>query len=177
MDDKNENKNEELQKAYELNSVSEDFIPDTSVGKYRFLVLLFLLVLGTVAAFAVMRFLQMRSMENRNPGNFQNPLLGTEENKESDIPDIPGVRVYDVGKDISELEKDASLRNEQYRNGLEQMGKERKNTDELEAMKARDSFAAEKLALLKKIENAKNKEERTRLIKELEKRLKSGEKN
>ena len=171
MKDKSKSKNKEIEKAYELNSVSEDFTPDTSTGNYRFLVLLFLLVMGTVAAFVVMRFLQMKSMENRNTDNFQNPLLSTEKDQESDLPAIPGVRVYDVRKDIPELKKDASLRNGQFQTGLKQMRKNEQNTDEVEMMRARDSFAAEKLELLRKIEKAENREERRKLIKQLEKKL------
>ena len=169
-------KDEDFRKAYELSTEPADFTPKTSVGQYRFFLLLMFLILGILAALFVFRYLAGQMNPNLSDKDSVNPLFFTgEENQDDDVPDIPGTKVYDIRKDVPEIEKDSSLHKEQFQQNLKQIEKNDKQAADAEMMKKRDNFAAEKLDFLRRIEQAESKEERVRLIRELEK--KTGEQN
>lgn len=163
----------EFEKENMLNS-SGEFELDSSVSsttsavaQYRFMVLLFIMILFIITAYVVMRFLGFYDSDRVPSGKHENPIFTNNNGLQSDIPEIPGKKVYDVRNDIDELEKDAPKRDEQFYENINQMEQNGSNSDELKMLKQRDQFAAEKLEYLKKIEKAKTKEERQSLINQL----------
>jgi hypothetical protein len=145
---------------------SHDFLPNTALGQYRFLIVIFLLILFMAIVFVVLRFLGFYDLEKEISGEHENPIFSTAE--ESDIPEVAGMKVYDIRTDIPEIEKDASKENKEFYKHIDTLDKNEKHIDAVRMIKQRDRLAAEKLELLKKIEGAKSKEERQNLIRQLE---------
>lgn len=179
MSSKNEKKQQEkdLLKAYELSTPTTDFTPNTSSGQYRFVVLLLFLLLGAAAALLVFRFIADKMNPGLSSENSKNPLFFTGQ-EDDDIPDIPGLKVYDVRKDLPAIANDSTKHQNDFDKGLKELSKDEKMARDLEMMKKRDQFAGEKLELLKKIDDAENRKERIKAIRELEKKATGkGEKN
>lgn len=165
---------EAVLKALEAGSTS-DLTPDTASGQYRFIILALFMVLGIAVAMLIFRYLAGKINPDLSDGNTKNPLFYTGQEGDDDIPDIPGTKVYDIRKDIPEIEKTADSHEKEFNDGLKKLDNNTKKAGDVEMMKQRDQFAGEKLRLLKKIDQAATKKERVKAIRELEKNV--GEKN
>lgn len=154
----------------DLDLGGNDFNPNTALGQYRFLILIFLLILFTVIVFVCLRFLGFYEHSKGGNNQFENPIF-SDINDQPDVSVISGMKVYDALEDVDEIEKDAAKRNEEFYGNINSIEESGQKSDKIEIMKQRDSFAAEKLEFLKKIDNAKTKEERQKLIRQLREKV------
>jgi len=159
----NSEKENPLENLNEFDVTSHDFIPNTALGQYRFFILFCFVILIMVLVFAVLRFLGFYAPEKESVGQYENPIFSSIE-RESEIP---GVKVYDIRKDIAEIKRDVSRQKKEFNNSIDNLAGNSENDDAVEMMKQKDRFAAEKLDLLRKIENAETKKERQLLIRQL----------
>ena len=155
-----------LQADQDTGLSENDYIPNTVLGQFRFLVLIFILILVSILIFVCLRFLGFYENTENGNGQFENPIFSTGGNP-SETPEIPGVKVFNAIEDVEEINEDTSSRNSEFYSNIDQMEKNRQRPDDVKMMKQRDCFAAEKLEFLKKIEKAPSKTERQVFIDQL----------
>jgi len=165
---KNLSDEEKIIKAYELSQQESDVSPNTSLANYRFFMLLIFLILGITVAFLFFRFFVKTLNPDQNDKNSMNPLFFISDDDDMDTPESVGVKVYDVRKDRSEIDKNTASYKKRFQSNLKQLESSESGLEEAEMIRKKDNFAAEKLELLQKIDQAKTREERAMFIKELE---------
>ena len=124
----------------------------------------FAMVLFAIAAlYALHLFDRKMQMDEASKGS-SNPLIGSsvKSDKVDDAPEeIGGVRVYNAEKDAPLIYADVKVAEKQFEKSLAS-GK----ISNAELMQKRNQFAAERLALLKKLESVTSPAERKKLIDE-----------
>ena len=161
-------KERDFLKAYEISSENNGSNAKTASGQYRFLLLLAFLFLGIAMALFIFRILSVKFGTDLKCKNSGNPLfhVGKDE-KPEDKPLINGARVYDIREDTGELEKDIEYHQKEFAAELNEIKKQENISAEMKLMEQKDHFAAERLKLLKQIDQAETREKRLQAIKEL----------
>jgi len=105
--------------------------------------------------------------EKRKNGNSLNPLIkGLTESKSIDngTPHIPGVKIYSAEQDSDLIKADKKNYEEDFQQNIIETKSSETVKNQQELLKQRNMFAAKRLEFLQKLEIAKTKDERLRLI-------------
>ena len=137
-----------------------------------------LILLGIAAIYAVrVMELQAGSSNSKKEGN---PLIyGKDESEliDNGVPQIPGVKVYSAKRDADQIIIESPQQKLDFKKRTTAKFANKEQDLQIELMRQKDKFAAERLQFLQKIENAKSKEERLRLIEKLQALCKKQEKS
>ena len=133
------------------------------------------LVLMGIAAIYAARIVEL-AISQKESGENRNPLLHIQRETvvpDSGDPEIPGVTVYNAKQDAATIIKETRQQelNFTQSNTANSADKEYRKSQRL--IKEKDQFAAERLIFLQKIESAKTREERIKLIEELRQHCKT----
>ena len=163
---------EKILKACEQSLQESDFSPNTSLGNYRFLMLLIFLILGIFVAFFFFRFFVNTMNSSPNDKNTMNPLFLISDDDDDGggmvVPEDSVIKVYDIRKDRSAINKNTALHKKRFQSNLKHLESSKSGFKEAEMIRKKDDFAAKKLQLLQKIDQAKTRSERATFIRELE---------
>ena len=127
------------------------------------------LILMSIAAIYIARVMELRISRDQAEQN-RNPLLyrqSEEEYFDSDVPEIPGVKVYNAQKDADIIISETQRKESDFKQNQTAKFADKKKINTQRLMRKKDQFAAERLLFLQKIEASETKEERLKLIKEL----------
>ena len=128
-----------------------------------------LILIGIAAIYAVrVMELQAESAGDKTVGN---PLIYGKTNTkliDNGVPQIPGVKVYSAKNDVDQIMMGRQQHEFDFKKRSTAKFADKELGKHIKLMNQKDAFAAKRLLFLQKIENAKSKEERRKLIEELQ---------
>ncbi len=127
-----------------------------------------LILLGIAAIYAV-RVIELRTGHDAIKSD-SNPLIyGKNETEPIDngVPQIPGIRVYSAQNDADQILIDTHQKEIEFQKNTDAKFADKNHRKYMQQMNLKNTFAAERLLFLQKIEAAETKEERLKLIEEL----------